>query len=148
MEKKGIDNEKKNFIIRAYFERNPFILRGIQAVIDDDVLELSIYNHSYNEEFDKDFFKPQAFHDLPVTRSGGIAVIFSLSFFFIIYFLLYSEILYDYIFISYSVFLVGFLDDLRINIKPFTRLIIMIFLVFIHTYICAYLCTYSKIYKY
>ena len=29
--------------------------------------------------FDKDFSKPQAFHDLPVTRSGGIAVIISLS---------------------------------------------------------------------
>jgi len=57
LEKKGIDNEKKNFIIRAYFERNPFILRGIQAVIDGDVLELSIYNHSYNEVFHNDFFK-------------------------------------------------------------------------------------------
>ena len=34
---------------------------------------------------DKDFLKPQAFHSLPVTRSGGIAVIFSLSIFFIIY---------------------------------------------------------------
>ena len=32
---------------------------------------------------DKDFDKPQAFHFLPVTRSGGIAAIISLSFFFI-----------------------------------------------------------------
>ena len=31
---------------------------------------------------DKDFTKPQAFHDLPVTRSGGIAAIISLSIFF------------------------------------------------------------------
>ena len=84
--------------------------------------------------FDKDFSKPQAFHDLPVTRSGGIAVIISLSIFFIIYYLLYAEILYDYIFISYSVFLIGFLDDLRINIKPLRRLIIMIFLLFAFIY--------------
>ena len=32
---------------------------------------------------DKDFLKPQAFHDTPVTRSGGIAAIISLSIFFI-----------------------------------------------------------------
>ena len=71
----------------------------------------------------KIFLKPQAFHEFPVTRSGGIAAIISLSIFFIIYYLLYSKILYDYIFISYSMFLIGFLDDLRINIKPFKRLI-------------------------
>jgi UDP-N-acetylmuramyl pentapeptide phosphotransferase/UDP-N-acetylglucosamine-1-phosphate transferase len=84
---------------------------------------------------DKDFLKPQAFHDVPITRSGGVATIFSLSIFFAIYYLLYSKILYDYIFISYSMFLVGFLDDLKINIKPFTRLIIMVFLLFLFIYI-------------
>ena len=84
---------------------------------------------------DNDFLKPQAFHDLPVTRSGGIGVIISLTFFFIIYYLLYSKVLYDYIFISYSVFLIGFLDDLRIDIKPLLRLIIMIFLLFVFIYI-------------
>ena len=84
---------------------------------------------------DKDFHKPQAFHDVPVTRSGGIAVIISLSIFFIIYYLLYSKILYDYILISYSVFLVGFLDDLKINIKPSKRLVIMAILLFIFIYI-------------
>ena len=83
---------------------------------------------------DKDFHKPQAFHDVPVTRSGGIAIIFSLSIFFTIYYLLYSKILYDYIFISYSVFLLGFLDDLRINIKPLTRLLTMVFILFIAIY--------------
>ena len=84
---------------------------------------------------DKDFSKPQAFHETPVTRSGGIGIIISLSIFFYIYFLLYAEILYNYIFITYSVFIVGFLDDLRINIKPLRRLIIMIFLLFIFIYI-------------
>ena len=83
---------------------------------------------------DKDFLKPQAFHELPVTRSGGIAVVISLSIFFIIYYLLYSKILYDYLLVSYSVFLLGFLDDLRINIKPFKRLMTMIFLLFLLIY--------------
>jgi UDP-N-acetylmuramyl pentapeptide phosphotransferase/UDP-N-acetylglucosamine-1-phosphate transferase len=84
---------------------------------------------------DKDFSKPQAFHDIPVTRSGGIAAIISLSIFFFIYFLLYAEVLYNYIFISCSVFIIGFLDDLRINIKPLSRLIIMTLLLFSSIYI-------------
>ena len=69
-----------------------------------------------------------------MTRSGGIAIIISLSI-FIIYYLLYSKVLYDYIFVSYSVFLVGFLDDLKINIKPSKRLVIMAILLFISIYI-------------
>ena len=84
---------------------------------------------------DKDFSKPQAFHDTPVTRSGGIATIISLSIFFYFYYLLYAEILYEYILISYSAFIIGFLDDLRINIKPMNRLKIMLFLFFTLIYI-------------
>ena len=84
---------------------------------------------------DKDFSKPQAFHYIPVTRSGGIAAIISLSIFFYIYYLLYAEVLYNYIFISCSVFIVGFLDDLRIKIKPLSRLIIMFILLFAFIYI-------------
>ena len=38
---------------------------------------------------DKDFLKPQAFHQNPTTRSGGIAAIISLSIFFGIYYLIY-----------------------------------------------------------
>ena len=99
-------------------------------------LIVSKYSHKIKEGvlLDKDFSKPQAFHDFPVTRSGGIATIISLSFFFIIYYILYSEVLYDYILISYSVFIVGVLDDLRMNIKPLKRLIIMILLLFIFIY--------------
>ena len=99
-------------------------------------LLVSKYSHKIRKGalLDKDFLKPQAFHDYPITRSGGVAAIFSLSIFFAIYYLLYSEILYDYILISYSMFLVGFLDDLKINIKPFKRLIIMTLLLFLFIY--------------
>ena len=51
---------------------------------------------------------------------------------FIIYFIL--KILYDYILISYSMFFVGFLDDLKIKVKPFKRLIIMIISLFLIIY--------------
>ena len=91
------------------------------------------YSHkiNYGVLLDKDFKKPQAFHDFAITRSGGLAAIISLSVFFIIYYLIYSKILYEYIFISYSMFFVGLLDDLKFNIKPSKRLILMIFLLII-----------------
>ena len=83
---------------------------------------------------DTNFSKPQAFHETPVSRSGGIASILSLCVFFYIYDLLYSEILYNYIFMSLSMFLIGFLDDLRLHIKPNNRLILMILSLFILVY--------------
>ena len=76
---------------------------------------------------DQDFSKPQAFHLSAVSRSGGIAGIISLNIFFIVHYLIYSKVLYDYIFISNLMFLVGFLDDIKIKLTPLKRLILMIF---------------------
>ena len=47
-------------------------------------LLVSKYSHKINRGalLDKDYLKPQAFHAHPVTRSGGIAAVISLSFFF------------------------------------------------------------------
>ena len=100
-------------------------------------LLVSKYSHKIRQGalLDEDFLKPQAFHDIPITRGGGVAAIISLSIFFVIYYLLYSQVLYDYIFISYSMFLVGFMDDLKINIKPFKRLAIMVLLLFLFIFI-------------
>ena len=67
-------------------------------------LLVSKYSHkiSGGALFDQDFLKPQAFHDIPITRSGGVAAIISLSIFFVIYYLLYSKILYEYIFTFFN----------------------------------------------
>ena len=51
------DNEKNDFVIKVKFEKKPLILRSMEILIADNFLKLSIYNHSYNEEFSKDFFK-------------------------------------------------------------------------------------------
>ena len=83
---------------------------------------------------DTDFSKPQAFHETPISRSGGVGAILSLCLFFYIYYLLYSEILYNYILISLTSFLIGFSDDLRLHIKPNKRLILMIVSLFILIY--------------
>ena len=70
----------------------------------------SKYSHKFKSGIllDEDFVKPQAFHEQPTTRSGGIAIMFSLFTFFGIYYLLFSEILYGYIFLSSLIFFVGF----------------------------------------
>ena len=57
LEKKGVDNEEQNFLIRVYFEKNPLVLRAVEIIINEETLKLSIYNHNYHENFDKDFFK-------------------------------------------------------------------------------------------
>ena len=57
LEKKGVDKDEKKFLIRLYFEENPLVLRNLEININDEILKLSIYNHKYYEEFDKDFFK-------------------------------------------------------------------------------------------
>ena len=65
IEKIGVDVDQRNFVIKVYFEKKPLVLRAVEVLIDDQFLKLSIYNHAYNEEFDKNFFKlinPQFFN--------------------------------------------------------------------------------------
>ena len=57
---------------------------------------------------DEDFVKPQAFHNEATSRSGGTASLISLFVFFGIYYLLFSKILYEYVFLCSSLFLVGY----------------------------------------
>jgi UDP-GlcNAc:undecaprenyl-phosphate GlcNAc-1-phosphate transferase len=78
---------------------------------------------------DKDFLKPQAFHKTAVARSGGLSIIISLVIFFLGYYYLYEKVLIDYIFLSISIFTLGFLDDLKFKISPFLRLAIMLIII-------------------
>ena len=88
----------------------------------------SKYSHKLNNGIllDKDFLKPQAFHNEAISRSGGIAGLLSLFIFLSIYYLLFSEILYQYIFVCTSLFLVGYLDDIKKRVSSNIRLILMI----------------------
>jgi len=96
-------------------------------------LIINKYSHKIKDGilFDKDFQKPQAFHQFPVSRSGGIAGVISLNIFLIFYYLIYSKILFEYFFICNLMFLIGFLDDLKIKINPSRRLILMIIFLFL-----------------
>tara|TARA_Y200000002_G_scaffold3436_1_gene3166 strand:+ start:1339 stop:1935 length:597 start_codon:yes stop_codon:yes gene_type:complete len=57
IERNGLDNDGVKYVIRVYFENNPIILRKIELSINDDFLQISIFNHNYNEDFDENFFK-------------------------------------------------------------------------------------------
>ena len=57
LEKSGFNNEQSKYLINVFFENNPLILRKIEVYVNDELLQISIFNHTYNEDFDKDFFK-------------------------------------------------------------------------------------------
>jgi len=57
LEKSGFDNEETAYLINVYFENNPVILRKIEVLVNDEFLQISIFNHNYNEDFEKGFFK-------------------------------------------------------------------------------------------
>ena len=75
---------------------------------------------------DSDLQKPQAFHKYLIPRSGGLAGIISLYCFFILYFFIFGEFLFDYIVISTAIFFLGFLEDMKFKISPNYRLLLMI----------------------
>ena len=57
LEKNASGLDDKKYFIRVYFENNPLVLRKIEVLINKELLTLSIYNHDYNEQFNKDLFK-------------------------------------------------------------------------------------------
>ena len=96
------------------------------------LLIINKYSHKIKNGilFDQDFLKPQAFHQYPVSRGGGMAGVISFNIFLVFYYLIYSKVLLEYFFICNLMFLIGFLDDLKIKISPSRRLILMIIFLF------------------
>ena len=74
---------------------------------------------------DNDFEKPQAFHIAGIPRSGGLASIISFLIFLFLNKILFSSFYLDYLFLSFTLFMVGFFEDLRVRISPKKRLIFM-----------------------
>ena len=84
---------------------------------------------------DNQFQKPQAFHQNSTYRLGGL-IIFSLLILVFLYLYVSKNIFFsEYISFCTLFFLLGFIDDLKIDIKPKFRLFIMIlFLIFLVIY--------------
>ena len=56
IEKKGVNFETL-YELKVFFENSPLVIRKIELLADNIFLKLSFYNHRYNEEFDRSFFK-------------------------------------------------------------------------------------------
>jgi len=87
---------------------------------------------------DDQFGKPQAFHESSTYRLGGLIIFLSLSCVFFYLFISEKYFITEYISFCTLFFLLGFLDDLKIDIKPkfrlFMMIIILIFLIIFHEF--------------
>ena len=91
------------------------------------------YNHKIL--IDDQFKKPQAFHNSPTPIIGGLSIFLSFLLVYLYLFLFQNIIYYEYISFSILFFLLGFTDDLKINLRPKMRLGLMIlFLVLLINY--------------
>ena len=111
-----------------------FLLIGIPIIIL--INYFLIKNHNllfFRKTKDKDFYKPQAFHTKSIPRMGGFLIFFFLIIFSIIF---YNKIFFfnKIIFFGILFFLLGFISDIKINIKPELRLFFMIVLSFVLIY--------------
>ena len=75
---------------------------------------------------DIQFSKPQAFHEIPVSIIGGAGIFFSFLIVYLYLFFFEQIIHYEYLSFCTIFFFLGFVDDIKINIRPKFRLIIMI----------------------
>ena len=84
--------------------------------------------NKYNPKLliDDELKKPQAFHEFPIPISGGIGIFFSFLILCLYLFLSKQIIYYEYISFCTLFFILGLLDDLKLNIRPKFRLILMI----------------------
>ena len=77
---------------------------------------------------DNNFIKPQAFHEHPTYKLGGIAVFFPIFLTCLYLYYFKNDIHFEFISFCTLFFALGFVDDLKIDIRPKFRLIIMILL--------------------
>ena len=75
---------------------------------------------------DDEFKKPQAFHEISVSTYGGIGIFISLLILCLYLFLSKQIIYYEYLSFCTLFFILGLMEDLKFNLRPKLRLIIMI----------------------
>jgi UDP-N-acetylmuramyl pentapeptide phosphotransferase/UDP-N-acetylglucosamine-1-phosphate transferase len=83
---------------------------------------------------DKDFLKPQSFHQIPTSRIGGV-VILMFSIFVLLLFIENKNFSSSIILLGTLFFSIGFFDDLKFKVKPEIRLLFMFLVSFIIIYL-------------
>ena len=99
-----------------------------------------LYKYNPKLLIDEQFNKPQAFHESAISIAGGLGIFFSLLIIICNFLLFKNIIFFEYLSICTVLFALGFIDDIRINIKPKIRLVLMIiFLIFLIKYNSFYI---------
>ena len=93
---------------------------------------------------DKDFLKPQSFHDTPTPRIGGILILI-FSIFYLIFFKEKNIFFYSIISLGTLFFTIGFFDDLKFKVEPELRLLFMLALSFLIIYLLEIKINYTQI---
>tara|TARA_B100001123_G_scaffold336751_1_gene380841 strand:- start:48 stop:1109 length:1062 start_codon:yes stop_codon:yes gene_type:complete len=75
---------------------------------------------------DNQLSKPQAFHQSPTSVIGGLGFLFSFLIIYLYYGFFKNIFFLEYLTFCTLIFFIGFIDDLKINIKATTRLASMI----------------------
>ena len=102
---------------------------------------LKILHKSYPKLLlDSELNKPQAFHEYPISVVGGIGLFFSFLIVFFNFTIFKNLNYFDYLSFCTLFFLLGLADDIKINIYPKIRLVLMVtFLIFLVKYNNFYL---------
>ena len=87
---------------------------------------LILKKSKFNLLFDNQFNKPQAFHENPTYRLGGVTIFSSLILVFLYLFFFKNIFFPEYVSFCTLFFLLGLVDDFKINIRPKFRLLVMI----------------------
>ena len=99
-----------------------------------------LYKYNPKVLIDDQFNKPQAFHESAISIAGGLSLFFSLLIIICNFLLFKNIIFFEYLSICTVLFALGFIDDIRINIQPRIRLVLMIiFLIFLIKYNSFYI---------
>jgi len=83
-------------------------------------------NYNLKILIDDQLKKPQAFHESPISICGGAGIFLSFLILCLYLFLTKQVIYYEYLSFCTLFFILGFSDDLKLNLRPKFRLILMI----------------------
>ena len=103
----------------------PFILLCLGYILNKYFL-LFLNKNNFKYLIDNQFDKPQAFHQSPTYRLGGLTIFLTLSVVFLYLYFTKGIFYIEYASFCILFFILGFFDDLKVNIRPKFRLLIMI----------------------
>jgi len=87
-----------------------------------------IFLNKYNPKLlvDDQFNKPQSFHETTISTSGGTGIFFSFLILNLYFFFSKEIIYYEYLSFCSLFFILGLSDDLKLNLRPKFRLLVML----------------------